>query len=220
MWRSAWVLLLLLPAVAHVPIAGAHPGHGPTAVRVLDFPDNRFQPSTVTVGQGDNVIWEWSGNVRNHSVTADDGAFDSDPGEDPGQISHPPNDRFTHRFERTGTFGYHCKVHPSMVGQVTVVAVGGADTSPPRISGARVSRRGRRYRLRFALSEPGDVLARIRRANRTVRAFDVSARKGPNRRRIRTAGLEAGRYSVLLIAFDRAGNRSGTVRARFTLRGR
>lgn len=210
MWRGACVLLLLLPAVAY-----AHPGHGPAVVQALDVPDNRFEPASVTVGVGDNVIWEWNGAVRNHSVTADDGSFDSDPGKTPNEIQHPQNDTFTHRFERTGTFGYHCKVHSSMTGQVTVVDVGGSDVTAPRISGARVSRRAGRYRLHFSLSEPGDVLVRIRRGGRTLRALDVSGRQGENRRRIRTAGLKPGRYAVLLIAFDGADNRSRTVRTRF-----
>ena len=153
MWRRASLLLLLLPAVAH-----AHPGHGPAIVKAGVGFDNRFDPPSVTVGVGDNVIWRWEGNLRNHSVTADDGAFDSDPGKTAAQIQHPANDQFTHRFTEEGTFGYHCKVHGQMFGQVTVVPVAGSDVDPPRLSGVRVSRRNRRYRLRFTLSETGDVL--------------------------------------------------------------
>jgi plastocyanin len=212
MWRHAWVLLLLVPAAAH-----AHPGHGPAIVQLMDFPDNRFQPASVTVGAGDTVIWQWNGSIRNHSVTADDGSFDSDPGEAPGQIQHPPNDQFTYRFEREGTFPYYCKVHPSMAGQVTVVAVGGSDVTRPQLSGVRVSKRRGRPRVHFSLSEPGDVLARIRRRKRTVKSFDIPARQGQNRGRIPTAGLEAGRYSIVLTAFDRADNRSRDVTRRFRL---
>ena len=188
MWRRASVLLLFLPAVAN-----AHPGHGPAIVQLVDF-DNRFDPASVTVGVGDNVIWRWEGSLRNHSVTADDGAFDSDPGKTGAQIQHPANDQFTHRFTEEGTFGYHCKVHGQMFGQVTVVPVAGSDVDPPRLSGVRVTRRNSRYRLRFTLSEKGDVLARIRRKRRTLRSFDVSASAGANLRRIPTSGLEPGRY--------------------------
>jgi plastocyanin len=212
MWRRASVLLLLLPAVAH-----AHPGHGPAIVKLVDF-ENRFDPQSVTVGVGDTVIWRWEGSLRNHSVTADDGSFDSDPGKGPGQIQHPANDQFTHRFTSEGTFGYHCKVHAQMFGQVTVITVGGTDVDPPRLTGVRVSRRQGRYRVHFTLSEPGDVLARLRRNGRTLRSFDVSARQGDNRRQIPTAGLEPGRYRIALTAFDRSDNRSATLKARFRVR--
>ena len=213
MWRCASVLLLFLPAVAH-----AHPGHGPVTVRLVDF--DRFDPQSVTVGVGDNVIWRWEGTLRNHSVTADDGAFDSDPGETGAQIQHPANDEFTHRFTSEGTFGYHCKVHAQMFGQVTVVPVAGTDADPPRLTGARVSRRAGRYRLRFTVSEPGDVLARVRRKRRTVRSFDLAVRQGANVKRIPTAGLEPGRYRIALTAFDAAGNRSTTLTARLRVRRR
>ena len=215
MWRRASLLLLLLPAVAH-----AHPGHGPAIVQAGVGFDNRFDPQSVTVGVGDNVIWRWDGNLRNHSVTADDGAFDSDPGETGTEIQHPANDQFTHRFTEQGTFGYHCKVHGQMFGQVTVVSVGGSDVDPPRLSRVGVSRRNRRYRLRFTLSEKGDVLARIRRRGRTLRSFDVSAQPGANLRRIPTSGLDPGRYQIALTAFDTADNRSATLTARLRVRRR
>ena len=213
MWRCAWVLLLLLPAVAQ-----AHPGHGPVVVQLVDFPDNRFEPPSVTIGVGDSVIWEWRGAVRNHSVTADDGAFDSDPGKGAGEIQHPQNDQFVHRFTSEGTFGYHCKVHSNMAGQVTVVPVTGSDVIPPQLSRVRVSRRAGRYRVHFTLSEPGDVLVRILRRRHTVRSFDLAAGRGENRGRIRVRGLASGRYGVALTAFDRADNRSPTLKTRFRVR--
>jgi len=206
MWRRATVLLLLFPAVA-----GAHPGHGPAIVKAGVGLDNRFDPRGVTVGVGDNVIWRFEDGVGDHSVTADDGAFDS---------GRRGSGEFTHRFTAEGTFGYHCTVHPQMFGQVTVVPIASADTQPPRLSAVRVSRGGGRQRLRFTLSERADVLTRIRRAGRTVRSFDVAGRPGANRRPLRTSGLEAGRYKVVLTAFDAADNQSATVTARLRVRRR
>jgi len=206
MWRRASLLLLLLPAVAH-----AHPGHGPAIVQVGVGLDNRFDPRSVTVGVGDTVIWRW-GSGFNHSVTADDGVFDS---------GSRTSGEFTHRFTEEGTFGYHCTVHPTqMSGQVTVVSVAGADVEPPRLSQVRVSRRGRRHRIHFTLSERADVLARIQRRKRTVRAFDIAARAGANRSRVRTRGLDPGRYRIALTAFDAADNRSATLTARLRVRRR
>jgi plastocyanin len=206
MWRRATLLLLLFPAVA-----GAHPGHGPAIVRAGVGLDNRFDPQTVTVGVGDNVIWRFEDGLNSHTVTADDGSFDS------GQRS---SGEFTHRYTEEGTFGYHCEVHPQMFGQVTVVPVASADTQAPRLSRVRVSRRRGRYRLRFRLSERAAVLGRIRRRSRTVRSFDVAGQPGANRKPIRTAGLAPGRYRVALTAFDVADNQSATVTARLRVRRR
>jgi plastocyanin len=208
MWRRATVLLLLFPAVA-----GAHPGHGPAIVRAGVGFDNRFDPRTVTVGVGDNVIWRWEdGGLSSHSVTADDGSFDSNP---------RTSGEFTHRFTAEGTFGYYCKVHPQqMAGQVTVVPIAGSDTQAPRLNSVRVSRRGGRHRLRFTLSERADVLVRVRRKHRTVRSFDVAGQAGANRRAVRTAGLEPGRYKLALTAFDAADNQSRTVTAGLRVRRR
>jgi plastocyanin len=46
-----------------------------------------------------------------HTVTADDGSFDS------GNLS--PDKTFSHTFDQAGTFKYHCSLHASMI--VTVV---------------------------------------------------------------------------------------------------
>ena len=121
-------------------------------------------------------------------------------------------------FTKEGTYGYHCKVHSDMTGEVVVVDVSGVDTEPPQLSGVRVSRSGGRYRVHYTLSEAGDVLARIRKGDRTVRSFDLAAKKGSNLARVRTRGLADGRYRIVLTAFDVADNRSAARGARFRLR--
>jgi hypothetical protein len=58
------------------------------------------------------VTWTLTGQAP-HSVTADDGAFDS------GVLD--PDATFAHTFADVGTFTYACLVHPSMKGTVVVV---------------------------------------------------------------------------------------------------
>jgi len=64
-----------------------------------------------------------------HTVTADDGQFDS------GTLN--PGESFMVTFEGSGTLSYYCEIHPSMVGSITVIpagegSTGGAgDTSVP-----------------------------------------------------------------------------------------
>jgi plastocyanin len=209
-------LAVALAAVL-APPAAAHPGHGPVEVRVGA---GAFSPASLTVGTGDNVVWTW-GSEPGHSVTADPGQaerFDSDPGT--ASPSHPPDDAFAHVFTRTGTFGYHCKVHPlTMRGTVTVVELpGGDDVTRPVLSRVRV--RGRT--VSFRLSERATVLARIERHVRgrwrVQRDFDVRARRGLNRRRLPMRGLAPGRYRLRLTAYDDADNRSRTKSVALQLR--
>jgi plastocyanin len=49
-----------------------------------------------------------------HNVTADDNSW--------GSKSLAKGDTFSFTFSKTGSFSYHCGVHPSMKASITVVA--------------------------------------------------------------------------------------------------
>ena len=70
-----------------------------------------FAPDAATVAAGDTVTWA-SVDSPDHTVTADDGSFDS------GTISN--GDTFDHTFDAAGEFPFHCEIHPSMTGTITV----------------------------------------------------------------------------------------------------
>jgi plastocyanin len=74
--------------------------------------DISYQPARQTTRVGKEVTWEWSDNGINHTVTADDGSFDS------GRMS---SGEFKHTFDRAGEVAYHCQIHARMKG---IVAVG------------------------------------------------------------------------------------------------
>jgi hypothetical protein len=57
-------------------------------------------------------------------VTADDGSFDS-------EVLNP-GDSFMVRFRRSGTVSYHCEIHSSMTGSVTVSENGGGGVAPEK----------------------------------------------------------------------------------------
>jgi plastocyanin len=214
--------------------AGAHPGHGPATVNVANF---AFTPANIVVGQGDVVAWYFSSAIdRNHSVTTDTGQadpFDSDP-----ETANPPQKQrfsvYSRVFRKLGRFTYFCKNHSGMRGSVEVRSIAGSvDNVPPTLSRARLSRRrgcsksrrGCRTTkavLSFDLSEPADVLARVQRRRhgrwRTARTFDVSGRRGRNRRTISFRGLAAGAYRVRLKGYDAGGLSSGTAAVRFRVR--
>jgi plastocyanin len=60
---------------------------------------------------GEDVTWTNLDSIE-HTVTADDGAFDS------GELAE--GDGFDFTFESSGEFGFHCEIHPSMTGTVSV----------------------------------------------------------------------------------------------------
>lgn len=74
--------------------------------------DNRFDPITARVPVGWTVHWSLDG-VAPHSITADDGSFDS------GILQ--PGDEYSRTFETVGEYDIHCVLHPGMIGVVNVV---------------------------------------------------------------------------------------------------
>jgi plastocyanin len=71
-----------------------------------------FSPSTKSVSLGTVVKWT-NNDAVTHTVTSDDGVtFNS------GNIS--PGASFSYTTSSTGTFGYHCNIHSSMSGTLTV----------------------------------------------------------------------------------------------------
>jgi len=84
-----------------------------------DIMDNSFPDGTFTVKVGTKVTWTDKGS-NPHSVTANDGSFDSSPNCPPLCLLN--GQTFTATFDKAGTVQYHCKIHANMVGTITVVA--------------------------------------------------------------------------------------------------
>jgi len=70
-------------------------------------------PVTVVIGVNNTVMWV-NNDSAPHTVTANDGSFDS------GNMA--PTAAFTFTFTTPGTYEYHCIYHPWMVGTVIVKA--------------------------------------------------------------------------------------------------
>jgi plastocyanin len=113
----AWTLASALAAVfvvlaLAIGARGAFAQDG-AAVSIVDF---AFEPASVEVRSGDTVTWTNTGAAP-HTVTADDGSFDS------GQLA--PGATFSQTFDARGDFTYHCTIHPQMTGTVSVTGGGG-----------------------------------------------------------------------------------------------
>lgn len=74
--------------------------------------DIQFVPDTITVTAGSKVTWTNEDPV-DHTVTADDGSFDS------GNLGE--GESFSYTFDSPGTYDYSCELHPpDMKGTVIV----------------------------------------------------------------------------------------------------
>ena len=109
---AAWILVLGGPAYA--------------ANYTVSMVGTSFSPAVMTVHVGDTVTWVHDASSTPHSVTADDGSFDSSPGCLPTCLG--ANSTFQHRFTTAGTFPYHCRIHGAaggigMSGTIVVQAV-------------------------------------------------------------------------------------------------
>jgi plastocyanin len=83
---------------------------GPTAVSIANM---AFSSASITVVAGTTVTWTNNDEMA-HTVTSDGNSFDS------GNIA--PGGKFSKTFSTTGSFPYHCSIHPTMKGTVTVKA--------------------------------------------------------------------------------------------------
>lgn len=85
--------------------------------------DSAYQPREIEVDPGTTVTWEQVGQLP-HTVTADDGSFDS------GEMGQ--GDTFSHSFPQPGSFPYYCEFHgaPGGQGMAGVVVVSSAGSGP------------------------------------------------------------------------------------------
>ncbi len=95
-------------ASAAAPSDAGGGGGGGNAVTIQNF---AFGPADLTVAVGTTVTWT-NMDSATHTVTADDGSFDSN--------NLATSATFTQTFSTAGTFTYHCKIHSTMKATVTV----------------------------------------------------------------------------------------------------
>lgn len=116
MYNVQMRLLLLIALALTVPVfALVHAQSGPSVSIVSDastLGDKAFDPNPITINKGESVVWT-NKDFGIHTITENDGLFSSD--------NLRPDQTFEHKFDQSGTFEYHCKLHPTMTGKVIVV---------------------------------------------------------------------------------------------------
>lgn len=93
------------------PSASADAGGASVGMSEVAIAGFAFAPADVSVPIGTTVTWSNKDSAP-HTVTFDEGSADS------GRLGQGAT--FELAFDSAGTFAYHCAIHPSMKGTVTV----------------------------------------------------------------------------------------------------
>ena len=140
--------------------------------------DDAFRPKELEVDVGDEVVWSNSG-ARAHTVTAEDGSFDS------GFL--PSGAKFRHRFDEEGRFYYFCEYHGGpREGMWGVVTVSSPDPEPspspspsPSATAAGLALPGWTV---LGLAMPFSIAARRRAATRKQERKGMTGTREENQR--------------------------------------
>src|SRR5215217_7483825 len=109
--------LSLVALVLFAPTAGAQ---GKTmTISIKNF---AFDPSNTSVSPGTTVTWV-NNDQTAHTMTA------TNPAGLFGSGTLQPGQSYSFKFDKPGTYTYHCEIHPDMTGTVTVSGAS-ASTSP------------------------------------------------------------------------------------------
>ena|SRR5581483_5043953 len=101
-------------AIIILALLVAGPARASTASAV-QIQNDAFNPARLTIGTGQTVTFT-NRDDDAHTVTANDGTFDS-KGIDTGQS-------WSHQFDKPGTYAYFCALHPFMKGTIVVKEAG------------------------------------------------------------------------------------------------
>ncbi len=153
--RRAAAILTALGAVLLASTAEAQaqartgPAPEPRTAAAVTVASFSFTPARVVVAPGDAVTWTFTEAVMSHTTTSDDGFWNSGPRSNGAT--------FVRGFATTGTYRYHCAIHPFMHGRVVV---------PLTVTGSAAQG----WHLRWAASMPTgySVDVQIRRPGSTA----------------------------------------------------
>ncbi|HPJ29870.1 MAG TPA: PQQ-dependent sugar dehydrogenase [Methanothrix sp.] len=112
----------IIASIFFLILATATTGCAEYLQTTVDIESYSFQPASINVTVGTTVTWI-NHDPTTHTVTADDGSFDSGGMANDGV--------FEHTFSMPGTYSYHCKPHPFMKGEVVVTAADGSNGPDP-----------------------------------------------------------------------------------------
>jgi plastocyanin len=115
---STVAVVVLLPAVS---LGGQSVQAEKNAQHVVIIKQMHFDPAQLTIHSGETAEWK-NEDIFSHTVTADDGSFDSE--------LIAPGGSWQMKVKRVGKIGYHCRPHPNMTATLIVQAAAGQQATP------------------------------------------------------------------------------------------
>jgi plastocyanin len=153
--RALWVAPVIYNATgmsatpSSTPPATFTPTLTPTGASAgVSISNFSFQPQSLQVTVGTTITWT-NNDTTSHTVTSDTGVFDS------GTLA--PGSTFKFTFTQAGTFAYHCNIHSTMKGTITVVAA----TPTPTATGTNTSNWNTYQDVKYGFSfkiPPGSII--------------------------------------------------------------
>ena len=89
-----------------------NPGNLNITTHYVEIKDFSFSPEEIRIKKGERIVWTNNDSVK-HTVTSDSGIELDSPSLEKGET-------YSHIFDKTGTFSYHCTFHSSMKARVIV----------------------------------------------------------------------------------------------------
>jgi len=109
--KDDFVVATVGGSASGTPAASASSSSSGSSASAVEIKNFAFSPDSVQIAAGTTVTWTNSDTTA-HTVTADDGSFDS------GNLD--PGKTFSFTFDKAETFTYHCAIHPNMKATIVV----------------------------------------------------------------------------------------------------
>ena len=95
-----------------VPLTVASPYNAAAGTRTITIDNFSFMPAPMTVPVGTTVTWINHDDVPHTIVSEDQQSFKSK--------ALDTDEKFSHTFDKPGTYSYFCSIHPKMVAKIIV----------------------------------------------------------------------------------------------------
>ena len=107
-----WIIALIIVSLLIIGASGCQKNSeqilaGKNIVIIQNF---AFNPSEINVSVGEKITWINKDSYE-HTVSLDDGLYN---------MGIKPGESISTMFDTAGTYTYHCSIHPSMKGKITV----------------------------------------------------------------------------------------------------
>jgi plastocyanin len=121
-----FIAIGILMVLGVVAVSGCTSQTQPTS-NTVTIQNMAFNPQTLNIKVGTTVTWINNDTVT-HDVTSDTGLFTS------GNLTNGQSYNYT--FNQTGSYPYHCAIHPSMTGTIVVSTTASTSTGSSNSSGS------------------------------------------------------------------------------------